>query len=50
MRENNEVSTTAEIIFSRYAYAFGVLFSIKQARDELSSCIGNKEGLSTRLE
>lgn len=50
MVENNDACTSAEIIFSRYCYAFGLLRSLEGAYKELITCKGNFAELSKRVK
>lgn len=50
MAENTDACASAEIIFSRYTYAFGLLRSLEGAYKELHACKGNFEELSKRVK
>lgn len=50
MEESTEACASAEIIFSRYCYAFGLLKSVQGAYSELEGFKGNFEQLSKRIK
>lgn len=50
MNEDNDTHASAEIIFSRYCYAFGLLRSLEGAYKELIQCKGNFAELSKRVK